>query len=312
MPDPALVLNAATTRGGVLLVLALVVPVTAVLLAFVAGGRQAERIALATMPLGLAIAVATAVTLWWTGAPLVYLLGGWTPPLGVALRADGLSVVMLTITAVVISAVGVFARADFSTPAGLLEARAPFAFWILLLAIWAALNAVFLAVDLFTLYVALELLTFAAVPLVSLDGRAETLQAALRYLLFALLGSVLYLAGTALLYGSYATLDIVLLSQRVHAEPAVFVAAALMTVGLLAKTALFPLHLWLPPAHAGAPAAASAVLSALVVKGSFFIVVRLWFEVMPGLPGFAATQLLAGLARRRSCSAAWSRCGRSD
>jgi multicomponent Na+:H+ antiporter subunit D len=295
MPDPALVLNAATTRGGVLLVLALVVPVTAVLLAFVAGGRQAERIALATMPLGLAIAVATAVTLWWTGAPLVYLLGGWTPPLGVALRADGLSVVMLTITAVVISAVGVFARADFSTPAGLVEARAPFAFWILLLAIWAALNAVFLAVDLFTLYVALELLTFAAVPLVSLDGRAETLQAALRYLLFALLGSVLYLVGTALLYGSYGTLDIVLLSQRVHAEPAVFVAAALMTVGLLAKTALFPLHLWLPPAHAGAPTAASAVLSALVVKGSFFIVVRLWFEVMPGLPGVAAAQLLAAL-----------------
>ena len=55
------------------------------------------------------------------------------------------------------------------------EARAPFAFWILLLAIWAALNTVFLAGDLFTLYVALELLTFAAVPLVSLDGRAETL-----------------------------------------------------------------------------------------------------------------------------------------
>jgi formate hydrogenlyase subunit 3/multisubunit Na+/H+ antiporter MnhD subunit len=68
-----------------------------------------------------------------------------------------------------------------------------------------------------------------------------------------------------------------------------------MTVGLLAKTALFPLHLWLPPAHAGAPAAASAVLSALVVKGSFFIVVRLWFDVMPGLPGRAGTQLLAAL-----------------
>jgi formate hydrogenlyase subunit 3/multisubunit Na+/H+ antiporter MnhD subunit len=68
-----------------------------------------------------------------------------------------------------------------------------------------------------------------------------------------------------------------------------------MTVGLLAKTALFPLHLWLPPAHAGAPAAGSAVLSALVVKGSFFIVIRLWFDVMPRLPGFAAAQLLAAL-----------------
>src|SRR5262245_62314992 len=68
-----------------------------------------------------------------------------------------------------------------------------------------------------------------------------------------------------------------------------------MTVGLLSKTAVFPLHLWLPPAHAGAPAAGSAVLSALVVKASFFIVVRLWFDVMPGLPGFTAAQLLAGL-----------------
>ena len=68
-----------------------------------------------------------------------------------------------------------------------------------------------------------------------------------------------------------------------------------MTAGLLAKTALFPLHLWLPPAHAGAPAAASAVLSALVVKGSFVLLMRLWFEVMPALWSVAATQLLAAL-----------------
>ena len=132
-------------------------------------------------------------------------------------------------------------------------------------------------------------------PLVSLDGRGETLQAALRYLLFALLGSVLYLVGTVLLYGAYGTLDIVLLSHRAHAGPATLLAAALMTAGLLAKTALFPLHLWLPPAHAGAPAAASAALSGLVVKGSFFLVVRLWFDVMPALPGPTAAQLLAAL-----------------
>ena len=220
-------------------------------------GRRAPgrtRRAQLTLPLGLVVALAIAGRKLAADGPLVYLLGGWAPPLGVALRADGLSAVMLVITAVVICAIGVFAHADFRTPAGCGEARAPFAFWILLLAIWGALNTVFLAGDLFTLYVALELLTFAAVPLVCLDGRAETLQAALRYLLFALLGSVLYLVGTVLLYGVYGTLDIVLLSRRVHAEPATLVAAALMTVGLLAKTALFPLHLWLPPAHAGAPA----------------------------------------------------------
>ncbi len=141
----------------------------------------------------------------------------------------------------------------------------------------------------------MELLTFAAVPLVCLKGYPDTIQAALRYMLFALLGSVLYLLGTAFIYGAYGTLDIVLLAGRVHPEPVALIAAALMTIGLLAKTALFPLHLWLPPAHAGAPAPGSAVLSALVVKGSFILIVRLWFDAMPGLMTFAAAQLLGAL-----------------
>jgi multicomponent Na+:H+ antiporter subunit D len=285
----------AVTAGGFLLVLSIVLPVAGALLAFAIGGRWSGRLALGTMAFGLAIAIAIMVAMRQSGSPLVYLLGGWRPPLGITLRADGLSVVMIAITAVVICAIGLFARTDYRTPAGSEEARGPFAFWILLLAIWAALNTVFVAGDLFTLYVALELLTFAAVPLVCLDGRGATLQAAWRYLLFALLGSAAYLIGTALLYGAYGTLDIVLLSNRVTVNSATLVAAALMTVGLLAKTALFPLYLWLPPAHAGAPTPASAVLSGLVVKGSFIVVVRLWFNVMPGLPGLVAAQLLAGL-----------------
>src|SRR5262252_2348463 len=284
-----------TTPGGLLLVLAVLVPFVGVLAAFALGGRNAQRVAMVTILAGLGIAIAVAAAVAQSGDALVYLLGGWGVPLGIALRADGLAVVMILAVAVVIVGIGAYARADFGTPPGVREARAPLVFWTLLLAIWGALNLVFVSGDLFTLYVALELLTFAAVPLVSLDGRAETLRAALRYLLYALLGSVLYLAGTALLYGAWGTLDIVLLSRLVGAQPATIVAAALMTVGLLAKTALFPLHLWLPPAHAGAPAPASAVLSALVVKGSFFIAVRLWFDVMPALSGPSAAQLLAAL-----------------
>lgn len=286
---------AATSPDGFLLVLALFVPVAGVLVAFSTGGRQVGRIAMLTIALDLAVIAVITSRFVATRTPLIYLLGGWSPPLGVALRADGLAVVMMGITAIVVAAVAMYARLDFTTPADQAEARQPFAFWILLLGLWAGLNAVFLSGDLFTQYVALELLTFAAVPLVSLDGQAEKLASALRYLLFALLGSIFYLGGAGLVYGAYGTLDIALLSERVVATPVICVAGALMTVGLLAKTALFPLHLWLPPAHAGAHPAASAVLSALVVKGSFFIIVRLWFEVMPGLPGAAAAQLLSAL-----------------
>ncbi|QOG17514.1 MULTISPECIES: complex I subunit 5 family protein [Bradyrhizobium] len=282
----------ATTTSGFLLVLSIAIPVAGILLAFTLGDRYVRQVALAVVPLGLAIAGAILLAVPQGGGLIVYLLGAWSPPLGVALRADGLSAVMLATTAIVICVVAVFATTDFR-PAS--DARTSFAFWILLLAVWAALNMIFVGGDLFTLYVALELLTFAAVPLVSLDGRAETLQAALRYLVFALLGSVLYLLGAALLYGFYGTLDMVLMSRVVSAQPGVLIAVALMTIGLLAKTALFPLHLWLPSAHAGAPAAASAILSGLVVKGSFFILLRLWFDVIPGLPSLAATQFLAAL-----------------
>jgi formate hydrogenlyase subunit 3/multisubunit Na+/H+ antiporter MnhD subunit len=294
MPQTASGLDG-VTPDGFLLVLAIAVPAVAAMAAFALGGRHIERIAFAAIAVGLAIAGAIFAAVLRTGASAVYHLGGWAPPLGVALRADGLAAAMALAAAVLIAATGLYARADFRTPPGAPEARASFAFWILLLGVWAGLNTVFLTGDLFTGFVALELLTFSAVPLVCLDGRAETLQAALRYLLFALIGSMLYLVGTGLLLGAYGTLDIVLLSERVRPDPATYAAAALMTVGLLAKTALFPLHLWLPPAHAGAPPAASAVLSALVIKGSFFLVVRLWFDVMPGLPGYVAAQLLAAL-----------------
>jgi formate hydrogenlyase subunit 3/multisubunit Na+/H+ antiporter MnhD subunit len=287
-------LSVGTSAGGFLLVLAIMLPVAGLLLSLVFGGRGAERIALAVMPIEIAIATAIAATVWRSRSVLQYLIGGWHPPLGVALRADGLSAAMMVTTALLISAIGLFARAQFPAPRA--EARAPLVFWLLLLAVWSALNAVFLGADLFNLYVALELLTFAAIPLVCLGGRAETLAAALRYLLYALLGSILYLLGTVLLYGAYGTLDMLVLAARMRAEPAAWVALSLMTVGLLAKAALYPFHLWLPPAHAGAPAPASAILSGLVVKAPFFLMVRLWFDVMPRLPDRAASQMLGVLA----------------
>jgi multicomponent Na+:H+ antiporter subunit D len=284
-----------TTPGGYLLVLAILLPVAGIVLSFTPGGRNAERVALYSTPFGFALACAIAFHVGRAGKPVVYAIGGLPPPLGIALRADGISAVMLVAAAVIMAAAALYARVKFATPDDVRESRSSLTFWIMLQAIWAALIIIFVGGDLFNLYVALELLTFAAVPLVCIDGRPETLAAALRYLLFALFGSISYLLGVALLYGEHGTLDIPLLSQRVQASPVVWTAAALMTAGLLAKTALFPLHLWLPPAHANAPAAASAVLSGLVVKGSFFLTLRLWFYVLPGLPADGVAAVLGWL-----------------
>ena len=161
------------------------------------------------------------------------------------------------------------------------ETRAGYAFIPLALLLWAALNAVFLSGDLFNLYVALELLTLSAIALVAIEGKAAMIAAAIRYALFALFGSLAYLLGAAMLYAVYGTLDMSLLAEQITPDAMTIAAGALMTAGLAAKTALFPFHAWLPPAHSGAPAPASAMLSALVPKASFYIVVRIWFDVMP-------------------------------
>ncbi|GLK86498.1 complex I subunit 5 family protein [Ancylobacter defluvii] len=270
-------------------VLAPVIGLCALLL--LEGRLRPEWVAAPFIAIGLYLSISIAYEVISHEASLVYALGGWLPPLGLTLRADGVGAVLLALTALVMVGVSICAWAPADGAGG----RGRSGFWALLLALWSALNLAFIAQDLFNFFVALEMLSFSAVALVALDGSRDALTAALRYLLFALAGSVLYLLGVGMIYGRYAVLDLAGLREIAQADPVTLAALALMTVGLMAKAALFPLHLWLPPAHASAPAPASAVLSALVVKAPFLIILRLWVDLLPLSAATAPPQILAGL-----------------
>lgn len=216
--------------------------------------------------------------------PWLHAVGGWGAPLGINLYLDGLSAVMLIMTGLVAMGISVYSAAYFPVAA----ARHFWPLWLLLL---TAMNALFLSRDLFNLYVTLELVGIAAVALTALRGQREALVAAMRYLLATLLGSMAYLLGVALLYHSAGSVDIVRVGEAALPAPVAAAAFAAMTTGLLLKTALFPFHFWLPAAHASASAPVSAALSALVVKVGFYILLRLWIDVFPGLGGEAANLL---------------------
>jgi formate hydrogenlyase subunit 3/multisubunit Na+/H+ antiporter MnhD subunit len=250
--------------------------------------RYATSLAIAT---GVLTSVAAGTLLYGVGThgALGYEVGGWTAGLGIALRADGLSALLLVMSALVMLAASVYASAYFS------KATERARFWPLWLLLWTALNALLVSGDLFNLYVTLELLGLSAVALASLGNKTAAVQAALRYLLVGLLGSMMFLAGVGLIYAGYGTLDMASLAHVAEAGPIVWPALALMTIGLLLKTALFPLHFWLPAAHASAPAPVSAVLSALVVKASFYLVLRLWLDVFTEAVTPAAANLLGVL-----------------
>ena len=248
-----------------------------------------------TVVLGLVTAFGTAACVAGLGRQVVeqgvqrYAVGGWGAPLGIDLYVDGLSLLMLMVTALVGLGISVYACGYFGRT--LLDQDRAKHFWPLWMFLWTALNALFLSADIFNLYVTLELMGLAAVALVALAGGADALTGAMRYLLVSLLGSLAYLLGVALLYHSFGSVDIAILAQRVEPSPAVWAAVGLMSAGLLLKSALFPLHFWLPPAHASAPAPVSALLSALVVKASVYVLLRLWLEIFP-LTHSAPGQLL--------------------
>jgi formate hydrogenlyase subunit 3/multisubunit Na+/H+ antiporter MnhD subunit len=206
--------------------------------------------------------------------PSQHPMGGWAPPLGIALRSDGFAGVMVALTVLVAGVLGLCARSYFTD-------RVLPVFWALWLFLQVALVALFLSGDAFNLYVTLEVLSVSAVALVTLAGTRDALAAAFRYLLISLVGSLVYLLGVALLYNETGTLDLALLAERLTPAASTALAAALMSGGLLLKGAIFPMHFWLPAAHGSAPALVSAALSGLVVKGALYILVRLWTEVFP-------------------------------
>ena len=262
----------------------ILLPLIGALLAFVVR-RWATAIGLLSV-VALLGAVILQVPSLFADGPQRLAVGGWGAPLGVDLYADGLSIAMLLMTGVVGLGISLYAAAYFrGTPA-----RGQ-AFWPLWLLALTALNALFLSADIFNLYVTLEILGLSAVALTAIAGGADALLGAMRYLLVSLLGSLAYLLGVALLYHAYGTVDIALLAERIDAEPAAWAAMGLMSAGLMLKTALFPLHFWLPPAHASAAAPVSAALSALVVKGSFYLLVRFWVELFGEIAGGVATLL---------------------
>lgn len=216
-------------------------------------------------------------------------LGGWSAPLGIELYVDGFGASMIALVAVVGLAVSFFSISYFRGPASHSQGRY---FWSLWLVLWSSLNGIFVSADLFNLYVCLEVMGLSSVALVALAGPAS-LRAALRYLFVTLVGSLLYLLGVALIYGGWGTVAIAEVAVSVEATMASAVAFGAMTIGLVLKTALVPLHFWLPTAHANAPTPVSAVLSGLVVKASFYILVRLWVDVFEVLDTTVAAWILA-------------------
>ncbi len=202
----------------------------------------------------------------------LHLLG----PYGVVLQPDALAAPFLLLDALVCGAV---VLDGWRRPM-------PGPFLLLLMVLHGGLASAFVAVDLISLYVTLEVVGISAFLLILITRSERCLWLALRYLLISNTVMTLYLIGAAVIYLEQG-------SFRLEAVATAGAAAlSLLLVGLLTKAGLFLSGLWLPRTHAEAPAEVSALLSGVVVAAGIVPLLRLSVAV----PTLATVLPTIGLA----------------
>ena len=225
--------------------------------------------------IGIGVAlIATAGTVY-SGTILRYSLGGWPEPYGIALVLDGFAWISVALIFIVSFLVGLFALGDA-------HYGADFFFFFLLLT--AGMIGVALTGDLFTMFVAFEIVAIAAYVLIAYEKSPTGLVASFKYLMLSSTGILFFLFGVFLIYRDLGTLSISEIS-RILAQsktfrdaPAIHLALASLCVGIGVRTAFIPFHTWLPEAHAYAPHPVSALLSGVLIKISLFAMLRLLLQ----------------------------------
>lgn len=215
--------------------------------------------------------------------PLRYFFGGWPPPIGIEYVIDPLSGIIALLISSISLIVIVYAGSYLKNENWLKQAT----FFGLYLLITAGLLGMVVTGDVFNLYVFLEISSLATYGIIAAGGY-KGMVASFKYLLLGTIGASLYLLGIGYLYGLTGTLnmlDLQILVQPLMDTPALMIALVLIAVGLALKTALFPLHGWLPDAYTYAPPPATAFISGVATKVPAYVMLRLFYMIFAGAEG---------------------------
>ncbi|MCX5696684.1 MAG: proton-conducting transporter membrane subunit [Candidatus Omnitrophica bacterium] len=209
---------------------------------------------------------------------ILFKAGGWLPPLGISMVADGLAVLVLVTVNIVSLTVAFYSLRYMQRYTDVWK------FQSLFLLMLAGMNGVILSGDLFNMYVFLEVASISAYALVAFGVEPEGLEASFRYLVMGSLASIFVLLGIALLYGYCSTLNMADIALVLSSNPKgllVGFVAVLFLAGLGLKAAIVPFHAWLPDAHSSAPSPVSAMLSGVLIKTlGIYTLARIFFNVL--------------------------------
>jgi multicomponent K+:H+ antiporter subunit D len=261
-------------------ILPIAIPLLAAAILLLLGERRLAVLRLLSLLTAAILLACATLALIETNAnqTLVYLVGNWQAPFGIALAVDRLAALMLTLTAFIAVVVLIASR----------DSAGKF-FHPLLMLQWMGLNGAFLTADLFNLFVFFEVLLAASYGLLLQHADKERTNAATHYVVINLVGSALFLLAVSLLYGVTGTLNMSDLAQRLAALTAnapgsiglAHGAMCLLIVVFAIKAALLPLGFWLTATY-GAATIAVSVLFALMTKVGVYTIMRTTTLIVPG------------------------------
>ncbi len=245
--------------------------------------------------LGLGAATAAAFALLFRVAQdgaVAVRVGDWSRELGIVLVADLFAVLVLPIALSIILVVELFAIAQRRTAWGANpELTGP-----LLLVLTSGVSLAILTGDLFTLFVAFELILVSSYVLLTHQGSRDQVRAGMSYVVMNLFASTLFLFGLAFIYGATGTVNIALLAERIPelSDGARLGIGAWFFIVFGTKAAMFPLFSWLPDSYPTAPTTITAVFAGLLTKIGIYAMIR--FHTLTGMEDLgSAVLIIAGI-----------------
>ena len=204
----------------------------------------------------------------------------WIPAFGVhyAVGVDGIALVLIGMTAVLMPVVILAYWQDADN-----AKRSAKTYFALMLVLETMMIGVFAATDVFLFYVFFEAMLIPMYFMIGSFGVGPRQYAAVKFLLYSLLGGLLMLVAVIALY-VYAGQGTFLLSSLVHASLSPTVQKWLFLgffIAFAIKAPLWPFHTWLPDAAFSAQPGAAVLMLGVMDKVGTFGMIRYCLELFP-------------------------------
>ncbi len=205
--------------------------------------------------------------------------------IGFSLEVDGLSVLMVFLTALLVLLVVIFSAEDKE-----IEEDRPNYFHTLLLAMEVGLMGVYTASDYFLFYIMWEVTLIPMYFMISWYGGPRRHYAAIKFFIYTHVASLVMLIGifamgfkAAEITGgsidfSFASIAAAMEGANEGFQALVF---ALLFFGFAVKMPAVPFHTWLPDAHTEAPTGGSVLLAGVMLKMGSYGIIRICLEALP-------------------------------